>query len=653
MSIDRERISEPISAEEPSGEWLRREGTYAAVQEAVRSDPGDPSYGIPEKRPDWEEAAKLCADALGSRTKDFYLSNCLLESLTHTRGATGLADGLWTVAEIHERFWGDFHPRPRDEGANLDARLNQLDVFIQSFPRVLDALPMNEGREVLTRLDWRYAGGKLPGGDPSPIGADQKDSAVRESSWDFYDQAVRSLQAAQTELGRFDDLLDDRYGRDAPSLADTKEALDEVKGLFEGLLRDKGPSPYEERARGMLQQTGCDFLELAWTAERVREGIPTSRLLNSIQAAVVDRAAGIAPEEGWAEFLQKFWRDDETYKQQTEFAPPPPAPEPTAAPMEQTGPAPVGAAPMAAAPVAVAAISGSPLAAILGGCQALRRSEPGNPLSYVITRHVCWADLDALDEGSPVPAPPAGLREQCDSLFQQQKWPELLELCESSLEQKTCAGWLDLQRYCAASMNQIGMPYGPVRRRLLEAIGQLVGRHRWLLEATLSDGRPAADEITRNWIDLEASPTTGGAAEPGTGASPDPGAGERLGKAREILADEGLEAAVQLLQREAATAECARDRACSLRDLGQLCLEAERGDYAIPVFERLCDELRRAAVEAWEGPDFLAGALEGLYRSYTLVSDRSDSQSERMRVIADELAKVDLGRRLRLDASNL
>ena len=116
-----------------------------------------------------------------------------------------------------------------------------------------------------------------------------------------------------------------------------------------------------------------------------------------------------------------------------------------------------------------------------------------------MSRQVCWGDLDGLGE-APAPAPAAGLREQCDALFQQQKWPELLELCEATVESKSAAGWLDMQRYSAAAMNQIGAPYGPVRRRLIEAIGQLVGRHSWLAEATLADGRPAADDITRNWI---------------------------------------------------------------------------------------------------------------------------------------------------------
>jgi len=124
--VDREALARPIPGGAPSGEWLRRTGTYAEVQEAVRVESGDPAYGIPEKHADWELAARLCLDALTERTKDFYLATVLVEALTELHGAAGLGEGLWFVATLHESFWDDFHPRPRDEGTNFDGRLNQL-----------------------------------------------------------------------------------------------------------------------------------------------------------------------------------------------------------------------------------------------------------------------------------------------------------------------------------------------------------------------------------------------------------------------------------------------------------------------------------------------------------------------------------------------
>ena len=187
MAFDRDALSSPIPGESPSGEWLRREGTYAEVKEAMRTDPGDPAYGIPEKKPDWYDVVELCHGALTKKTKDFYLAVCMLEGLAQQRGCEGLRDGLWFLAELHERFWDDFYPRPRGEGddADIDGRVNQLEALIQGWSRILDGLHMQEDPDGMRLLDWRWAGQTMPGGTECPYTAEDKESAVRSSSWDF------------------------------------------------------------------------------------------------------------------------------------------------------------------------------------------------------------------------------------------------------------------------------------------------------------------------------------------------------------------------------------------------------------------------------------------------------------------------------------
>jgi type VI secretion system ImpA/VasJ family protein len=304
-----------------------------------------------------------------------------------------------------------------------------------------------------------------------------------------------------------------------------------------------------------------------------------------------------------------------------------------------------------AAPVVPA--SGEPIAAILGGCAALRASQPFHALPYQVVRQIAWCELEGLEEGAQPSGPPRGVREQCASLFEQQNWAALLELCEGTLASGVAGAWLDLHRYSYACMGQLDRGYEAARSEMARSVAGLLKRYPWLVEATLSDGGPAADEITQGWID-HAVGSQPKSVPSGTAAGAVAEAGnERLDRAREVLGSDGLESAIGPLQQAAVSARWGRERACALQDLGTLCLEAERGELAVPVLERLCDELRESGVEDWEGPDFLAGALEALFQSYTLVSNRSDEQSERMRDIADELAKVDLGRRLRLDESNL
>jgi len=606
----------------------------------MRTDPGDAAYGIPEKRADWPEVVTLCTEALGGKTKDLYLACCLLEGLVHTEGPRGIADGLWLIAELHEQFWADFFPRPRDEGTNLDARLNQLEALIESLGeergRILNAIPMNEGDPVLTRLDWKYAGEKFPGGDPSPWSAEQKEGAFHATSWDSYSGAVESLRGAQRELDRIDNLVDQRYpAGSAPSLLDAKEGIAAVLDQFEGLLREKGPSPHEEQARGILEQTGCTFVDTDWLAERASGGESMPRMLNSIQAAVVDDAAGLRPEEGWQALLAACWDRDESYEQRSEGVPE--APAEAAAPV----------APVAAAPAAVP-VSGDAVGTALGACRALRAADPGHPLPYVATRLVRWWELDAMDTSAGPPAPRAGRREQFAALFASEKWLDLLELCETTLEAGEGAAWLDLQRYGCAAMGQIGAPYGPARTEIIRSLGAFLRGHAWLVEANLADGDPSADDITRNWIAVDVG--TGGDTR---AAGPTEPSGAELEKATQLLENEGLEQAILHLREAADGAPYAREKAVLLQDLGELCLRAERPELAAPVLERLREELRRRGLAEWEGPEFIGRALEALYRSYTLIEQNSPSEdvARCKRAVADELAQVDLSRRLRLDDS--
>jgi type VI secretion system protein ImpA len=643
MRIDREALTVAIPGDEPSGEWLRREGTYAAVQEAMRADPGDPSYGIPEKRPDWHDVVTLCIEALTAKSKDFYLACCLLEGLVHTSGASGLADGLWFIAELHERFWGDFHPRPRDEGKNLDARLNQLDVLSGlivnkgrdgNLPgRALIDLPMSPGGEGWGLYAWAYD-------DAAPPNADERQEAVRGAAWDYYDEAARCAAEAERELRRLDDLLDTCYPEGAPSLAPAKEFLAEVRELFDALLREKGPSPHEQQARGFLDQTGCNFLELDWMTEMVRAGHPTPRLLNSIRAAVVDNAAGLVPEEGWQAHLARCWERQEGYEQRAEDAPPPVAGVPAASP----------ATPVYTAPVAV---GGDAVGTLIGSCRAMRAADPGDPVPYVVLRYLRWRELEQYGASSSPPGPAPGKRERFQALFEGGRWVELLDLCEQTLESGEAAAWLDLQRYTCGALGQAGSPYGAARPEVVRVVGELVRRHAWLKQVTLADGLPAADEITLNWISVECGGDAAPSASPAEGALEIAVESSELPKALELLEEEGLDAAIRHLQVAADGARSDRQRALRHQELGQLLLQAERADLAVPVLERLRKDLRTRELEEWEGPDFLGRALEALYRSYTLmeISSPTEDVAARKREVADELAQVDLGRRLRLDAS--
>jgi len=609
--LDRDAIATAIAGEEPSGPWLRREGTHAAVKEAMKSDPGDPDYGIERKDPDWPEVVSLCSAALARKTKDFYLAHCLLEGLTRTEGPVGLADGLWAIAEIHERFWADFHPRPRD--GDLEARVNQLEMTLREWPRVLDAMPVNRsGHESLTVLEWRGAD------------AVAKEAVIRSCSWESLDASVTALKEAAEQLRRLDDLLDKTYENMAPSLGEAKESLGAATRVFAGMLREKGPSPHAERAREVLEQAKCGFLDADWLAERIKGGTPFSRVLNSVQAAAGDAVQGVSPDEGWPAFLDRLWSEGVTYARTTEDPPQPVAP-----------------APVAGAPISMPAGDGG-AAGVIGACHAWRLAEPGDPMPYLVLRDIRFGELSDL-------GPPAGAREQCASLFAAEKWADLAEFCETTLQGCSCAGWLDLHRYSAAAMGRAGAPFGPVRRAVIARIALHLAGKPSLADTVLSDGQPAADETTQNWLKAEVAKSAPAGGPVATNGSAD----DALREALEVLEGDGLEAAVEQLQKAAASADGVRERALRRRDLGELCLQAKRPEYAAAILESLRDDLHEQRLGLWEGTGFMGRTLEALYRSYDLLAAAQPAEewAARMRSVADELAHVDLARRIRLETT--
>src|SRR5262245_28398299 len=272
--LDRDALGRAISAEAPSGPWLRRDGLFADVQEAMVTRLADPAYGIEEKRPDWPAVQKLCVSALTERTKDLYLAICLLESLVANHGARGLAEGIWFVRALHERFWSDFHPRPRENG-NLEGRVNQLEALRRGFPRIVGRLWMADSSHRLAFFDWKYAGKKLPNGSDSPWTVDARRRAVLGTSGEFYEAARQAVREAREDLawlsGRFPE--ESCYGRSGPSLADLLEEVDALARELDGAIAER-PDRNLEGARQILAETRAGFLEERWLAERLRLGTP-------------------------------------------------------------------------------------------------------------------------------------------------------------------------------------------------------------------------------------------------------------------------------------------------------------------------------------------------------------------------------------------
>ena len=135
LQIDLETLLSPISAERPSGESLRYEGTYDRIEEERKEDNPNLPQGVWEtslKTANWEAVREISIEALETRSKDLPLAAWLLEAWLHLHGFSGVREGLkrlkglcfgWKIQRATiRRFWSPPNPKARSHWPNLTGR---------------------------------------------------------------------------------------------------------------------------------------------------------------------------------------------------------------------------------------------------------------------------------------------------------------------------------------------------------------------------------------------------------------------------------------------------------------------------------------------------------------------------------------------------
>lgn len=326
--------------------------------------------------------------------------------------------------------------------------------------------------------------------------------------------------------------------------------------------------------------------------------------------------------------------------------PPKPAPPPVAAP--PTAAAPPPAAPAAPAVSAPAPIAAAPDAAnsaaidrFLRGLgeelvklgTALRRARSADPLAYRLLRTGLYVYIAAPppsqpDGGTQIPGVNEKERERLEAMRNNGRWAELLEACESMLPMNRYA--LDLQRYSAEALRQLGGEHENGRRALVSELGAMLNRLPQVVGFKDRDGVPLANDATRAWLDAEvlgggksgggaaspAAPATSSAAPavftvPVVAASP-PGAEQAQLKA--LFAankrDEALRLAAALIQGAAS----GRDKFLRRLELAEACLDGKDPALARTLFTGLAAEIEALHLDTWE-PALAVRGFEGLARS--------------------------------------
>ncbi len=130
-NLDLGQFLEEISTESPCGDDLEYDSEFGEMERAAQGKPeqqiGDTL--IPAQDADWP-AVITRAVSLFDRTKDLRVAVYLTRSLLHTKGLSGLRDGLSLIQGLLENYWESVHPQ-LDPADNNDPtlRINTLSTL--------------------------------------------------------------------------------------------------------------------------------------------------------------------------------------------------------------------------------------------------------------------------------------------------------------------------------------------------------------------------------------------------------------------------------------------------------------------------------------------------------------------------------------------
>ncbi|MBD0371100.1 MAG: type VI secretion system protein TssA [Pyrinomonadaceae bacterium] len=261
LETDLGRLLQAIAGERAVGEFLRYEGTYDRIREARREDDPGLSRGIYEtslKRADWKQSALLCIDALENRTKDLQIAAWLLEAWLHLYGFAGVHDGLRLLSGLCENFWDNLYPEiePGDPEHRIAPIIWINEKLSLELKKIAITAPQTTDAPVYSYADWESAchldnlAKRRPdvahsaelSGQPTP--ASFHASASLSPSY-FYAALSEELNDSLKACLALEQMLDEKCGKNSPSLHQFKEVLISIQHLVTDILRSRQDGSYE------------------------------------------------------------------------------------------------------------------------------------------------------------------------------------------------------------------------------------------------------------------------------------------------------------------------------------------------------------------------------------------------------------------------
>jgi type VI secretion system protein ImpA len=243
LLTDLDRLTAPISAENPCGAWLRYDVTYDEVRSARRED----DAGLPQgvwaselKRANWATVEKLCAEALAERSKDLQLAAWLLEAWIQLDGFAGAARGLELMRGLCAAFWDQMYPALGDDLAPRLAPIQWVNEKLSRRIRLVRLTqPAMEGMPAYSLADWDLAM-RNPGGTAGTdaVSIARFEQSVKLTGYPWFFALQREVNQTATNLATLDNLIDERAAKLSSGLNKFRDEVTSVLRLVEAILAD-------------------------------------------------------------------------------------------------------------------------------------------------------------------------------------------------------------------------------------------------------------------------------------------------------------------------------------------------------------------------------------------------------------------------------
>ena len=249
-TLDFNALLAPIPGENPAGESIRYAGTYDAIQEARRADEDLPQgeWQREVKTADWAAVIQLATEALVSKSKDLQVAAWLVEALVKRHGFAGLRDGFRLLRELQANFWEALHPVIED--GDLEFRAGPLQWLNEKLPASIKEVALTHGEERYSWHHWEESRmvDNLGRQNPDAMAAavaegkitgERFDKTVAATPRTYYETIFEDLNQGREECEHLIRVVDEKFGRQGPSLLEIRKALEDCRALVENIVKEK------------------------------------------------------------------------------------------------------------------------------------------------------------------------------------------------------------------------------------------------------------------------------------------------------------------------------------------------------------------------------------------------------------------------------